>query len=155
MKVLMQTWAVILLSTISVHGQPRVQNIGAFPDTAKAAKQAPTKIIAEPKVLGIGKTWAVISWTTNARGRGHSRIYAGTDPKNLKLAEETPAKNPKKDDRLPSYAKQEYAHLVRLNNLKPGTTYYFKADSGSKTDQGVESKSHTSRFTTMAHGSVS
>jgi hypothetical protein len=150
MKILVQTCLAILLTSAFVQAQERTQNIKTFPETAKQINQRSTEIIEEPTVLGTGKTWAVISWTTNEGGKGHSKIYAGTDPKDLKLANETPAKKTQNahDDRVPSYAEQEYAHLVRLNNLKPGTTYYFKADSSSSNDHGAEAKSHTWMFTT-------
>lgn len=149
MKILGQAVLAILLVTAPVSGQQRIQNVRAFADTVKETSQRPAEIIQEPTVLGVGKTWAVVSWTTNAKGKEQSRIYAGTDSKSLRPANETPAMNGK-GDRVPSYAQQEYAHLVRLNNLKPGTTYYFKADSGNKTNRGVESESHTWAFTTMA-----
>lgn len=154
MKILGQMLFAVLLSTVSVYGQQQLQNASEFTDTVKETNQRPAEIIEEPTILGAGKTWAVISWTTNASGKGRSKIYAGTDPKNLKPANETPALNGK-DDRVPSYAVQEYAHLVRLNNLKPGTTYYFKADSSNKTNRGAESQSHTWTFATLPHESRS
>lgn len=150
MKILGPTFLGILLSAVSVCGQQRIQDFRAFTDMVKETSHRPAEIIKEPAILGVGKTWAVVSWTTNATGKGHSRIYAGTDPGNLKPVNETPAANGK-NDRVQSYAQQEYAHLVRLNNLKPGTTYYFRADSGNNTNRGVESESHTWAFTTMAH----
>lgn len=150
MKIMGQMFFAVLLSTVSVYGQQRLQNVNEFTDVVKEANQRPAEVIKEPTILGTGQTWAVISWTTNASGKRHSKIYAGTDPKNLKPANETPAMNGK-DGRVPSYAVQEYAHLVRLNNLKPGTTYYFKADFGSKTNRGAESESHTWTFATLPH----
>jgi hypothetical protein len=150
MTIFVRTCAAILLAVVSVDGQEALQKMNAtkpLVGTAKEPDRRPPAILQEPTVLGTGKTWTVISWTTNERGKKYSRIYAGTDPKNMMLADQTPANNAA-NDRVPSYQEQQYTHLVRLSNLRPGTTYYFRADSGRGTDRGAESKSNTWKFTT-------
>ena len=144
-KFVVRTSFAILLAARFVCGQELRQN-GNPAATVMKSRQRSTAIIKEPMVLGIGGTWAVISWTTNAGGKRNARIYAGTHQKNLKQLAQTladPANN-----RVESYQEQEYSHLVRLSNLKPGTTYYCQADSGSIGDHGPASKSKISKFTT-------
>ena len=147
MKIVVRIYTLVLLVAVSAHARQARQDPKPLVDTTKQPGQRPAAILKEPILLGAGETWAVISWTTNAGGKGHSRIYASTDQKNLTLVEQTLAPNAA-SDRVPSYQEQEYSHLVRLSNLTPGTTYYFRADSGSKTDHGPASKSHIWRFTT-------
>jgi len=84
--------------------------------------------------VGTGNNWAVIEWTTNAAGRGRSAVYAGTDPRDLRKVAQTT--EPVKVSEFASYQEQQYTHLVRLNHLQPGTTYYFLVDSDLDNIQG-------------------
>lgn len=107
-------------------------------------KQRAVTIIQGPVVLDTGDTWAVISWTTNAGG--YSIIHAGINKNNLnKRAQSLQVDGESMQE---SYQEQEYSHLVRIGNLKPGTTYYFVVDSGHGDDTGVESRSNILQFTT-------
>jgi Purple acid Phosphatase, N-terminal domain len=152
MKTFIKTCMAILLAAVYVHGREAPQKMSdtkPLVGTAKEPDRRPPAILQEPTVLGTGKTWAVVSWTTNERGKKYSRIYAGIDPKKMMPADQTAASHAA-NDRVPSYQEQQYMHLVRLNNLMPGTTYYFRADSGKGTDRGVESRSNIWKFTTKA-----
>lgn len=99
------------------------------------------KITDGPRVEGVGTNWAVIAWTTNTGGS--SIVRYGTKPNGLNETAEAP------------YADNEKTsaqnHRVRLNNLKPATTYYFLADSGQGEGTGTESRSSTGQFTTKGH----
>lgn len=117
-------------------------------DGVKEPPPVPIAILQGPVVEGTGDTWAVISWTTNIEGRAASIVYAGIHKNSLREMDQTP-QAPDKNE-LASYREQEYEHLVRINNLQPGTTYYFKADSGEGNDHGIESRSGLSQFTTKA-----
>src|SRR5215471_8445164 len=86
------------------------------------------KIIRGPVVVGTGADWAVIAWTTNAAARSSSVVYAGTNTIELRRAYQT--REPVKMSEVPCYQEQQYTHLVRLNHLEPGTTYYFRIDLG-------------------------
>src|SRR5215471_15671050 len=101
-------------------------------------KSAPEKITQGPVVEGVGDNWAVIAWTTDTGGS--SVVHYGIDPKNLNQTGESP------------YADNEKTtsqnHRVHLKNLKPGTTYYFIADSGQGEGTGTEAKSSIGQFTT-------
>jgi len=137
-----RTCVVILFASFFVYGQESNQK-----PSVRAGKPGPAAIVQEPTVLATGDTWAVISWTTNIAGRGHSVIYTGTSKNHLQRADQTPqTAGTGNSDVLPSYQEQEYSHLVRVTNLKPGTTYYFKADSGQGSNYGVESRSGIAQF---------
>ncbi len=99
------------------------------------------KIIDGPRVEGVGANWAEIAWTTNTGGS--SVVHYGTSAGSLnETAQAAYSDNEKSSSQT---------HRVRLNNLKPGTTYYFVADSGQGEGTGTEAKSSVSQFTTKAH----
>jgi multisubunit Na+/H+ antiporter MnhC subunit len=144
MRIITGILIVSLAAGLPILGQESQENAPKLPDVE--LHQLP-KIIQGPVVLGTGDRWAVISWTTNAAGRAGSIIYAGTSRSNLKpLAQK---QEPVRISDLPSYQEQEYTHLVRLNDLKPGTTYYFVVDSGMGHESG---RSSISRLTTQGAG---
>lgn len=106
--------------------------------TEKAMK---LKIIDGPRVEGVGADWAVIAWTTNTGGS--SVVHYGADPRRLNETAESPYADNEKSS--------SQTHRVHLKNLKPGTTYYFVADSGQGEGTGTESKSSQGQFTTKNH----
>jgi phosphodiesterase/alkaline phosphatase D-like protein len=111
---------------------------GGSGEQDSAAERQPVKIIDGPRVEGVGNTWAVIAWTTNA---GSSTIVRyGTNPNALSMTGESP------------YADAEGAshqtHRVQLKNLQPNTTYYFMVDSGQGEGTGTEAKSQVATFKT-------
>ena len=103
-----------------------------------AAERQAVRIIDGPRVEGVGNTWAVIAWTTNAASS--SVLRYGTTPNSLAQTAESP------------YADAEGAahqtHRVRVTNLKPNTTYYFMVDSGQGEGTGTEAKSQMAQFKT-------
>jgi len=105
-------------------------------------KAAPEKITQGPVVEGVGDNWAVIAWTTNTGGS--SVVHYGTDANNLgQTAQAAYSDNEK------TVAQN---HRVHLKNLKPGTTYFFVADSGQGEGTGTEAKSSVGQFTTKGSG---
>ena len=108
---------------------------------ALAKQAAPEQITQGPMVEGVGDTWAVIAWTTNTGGS--SVVRYGTSANNLDQTAQSPyADNEKMSSQN---------HRVHINNLKPGTTYYFMADSGQGEGTGTEAKSAVGQFTTKNH----
>ncbi len=107
-------------------------------DNDDRSKHGAVKIIDGPRVEGTGDSWAVIAWTTNEASS--SIIRYGTSPNSLNQTAEA------------SYADVENAnkqtHRVRINNLKPHTTYYFMVDSGQGEGTGTEARSSVSQFST-------
>src|SRR5215813_3039043 len=104
-------------------------------------KAMAVKITDGPRVEGVGADWAVIAWTTNTGGS--SVVHFGTNPNNLNQTGQAPYSDNEK-----TVAQN---HRVHLKNLKPGTTYYFVADSGQGEGTGTEAKSSVGQFTTKTH----
>jgi hypothetical protein len=115
----------------------------AFALPLAAQKPAAERIIGQPKVEGVGDTWAVIAWTTNTGGS--TVVRYGTDQSHLSQISEAPYSDNEKT------AAQN--HRVHLKNLKPSTTYYFIVDSAQGEGTGTEAKSSIGQFTTKPAGS--
>lgn len=96
------------------------------------------KIVNGPRVEGVGADWAVIAWTTNTGGS--TVVHYGTDPNRLNETAESPYADNDKT--------VHQSHRVHLKNLKPGTTYYFVADSGQGEGTGTAARSSVDHFTT-------
>ena len=95
-----------------------------------------------PVIEGVGDSWAVIAWTTN---EGSSSVFHyGTDQNNLNQTAQ--------QDYQKSESSQGANHRVRIDNLQPGTTYYFKVDSGQAQQTGTTTSSNVGQFTTKAAG---
>ena len=96
--------------------QPRLALAGESSSSSQAG--------ATPVVESVSDTLAFIRWTTQNPG-GTILHYAvvryGQDPNNLDLTAESPTRiNP---------AHSEMIFRVRVGNLKPATTYYYKVSS--------------------------
>src|SRR5690349_21720925 len=125
MKLLSRVSLLILLASSLVYGQNKNQidaNRSAHGFQTVAQFPQPPRIIRGPVVVGTGDNWAVLEWTTNEAGKNNSTVYAGTSREDLQKADQTPERV--KPSTLTSYQEQQYTHLVRLNHLAPGTTYY-------------------------------
>jgi hypothetical protein len=96
------------------------------------------KITQGPLVEGVGDTWAVIAWTTNTGGS--SMVRYSINPENLSQTAAAP------------YSDNERTvgqnHRVRLNGLRPGSTYYFMAVSGQGEGTGTQATSPLRQFAT-------
>jgi hypothetical protein len=107
-------------------------------------KAQSVKIIDGPRVEGVGETWATIAWTTNTGGS--STLHYGTSAGALNETAHGGYKgagNP---------VNQKETHRVTVKGLKPGTTYFFVADSSQGEGTGTEAKSSVSQFTTKNKG---
>jgi hypothetical protein len=110
--------------------QPRL----AFADDNSSASQAG----ALPMVESVTDTLAFIRWTTQNPGGTilhHAVVRYGQDPKNLNLTAESPTRI------NPGHSKMVFR--VRVGNLKPGTTYYYKVSSeqaGGMSEPGKEQR---------------
>lgn len=107
-----------------------------------AQRPASERIIGQPKVEGVGDTWAVIAWTTNTGGS--TVVRYGTDQSHLNERAQAPYAD---NDRT---AAQN--HRVHLTNLRPGTTYYFIVDSDQGEGTGTDARSSIGSFTTRREG---
>src|SRR2546423_5549842 len=91
-----------------------------------------------PVIEGVGDSWAVVAWTTNEGSS--SVLHYGADQNNLSQTAQ--------QEYQKSQASQGANHRVRIENLQPGTTYYFKVDSGQGEQTGTTASSNVGQFTT-------
>jgi phosphodiesterase/alkaline phosphatase D-like protein len=119
-----------------------------FAQLVPPAKKAERVEITQGPVLELAKdNLVILRWTTNNPGGtpGHfAVVHYGTDPKDLSQR----AKSPIQLNR----AHPETIFRVRVVDVKPQTTYYYKVtstESNGRSD-GVESPVH--QFTTPAPG---
>lgn len=109
---------------------------------AASAQRSPVLQITDgPRVEGVGDTWAVIAWTTNAGGS--SIIRYGVSGNSLTQSAMAPYAD---NDR-----REHQTHRVKVENLRPGTTYYFIADSGQGEGTGTSARSGVQSFTTKGN----
>jgi hypothetical protein len=110
------------------------------PTTPKAAR---IRIIQGPELEMVKDFLTIIRWTTNNPGgspQHYGIVHYGTDPKNLSQTAKSPIRlNPDHPSTI---------FRVRLDDLKPGTTYYYTVGSmgAEGTDDGT--KSTVRQFTT-------
>jgi hypothetical protein len=121
--------------------QPRL----AFAGDNSSASQAG----ALPMVESVTDTLAFIRWTTQNPGGTilhHAVVRYGQDPNNLNLTAESPTRiNP---------GHSEMVFRVRVSNLKPGTTYYYKVSSEQAGGVSDPVTSAVNQFTTRPANSV-
>jgi hypothetical protein len=110
------------------------------PTTQKAAR---VRITQGPEIELSKEFLTIIRWTTNNPGGSpehYGVIHYGTDPKNLSQTAKNPIRlNPDQPSTV---------FRVRMDDLKPGTTYYYTVGSmeSNGTDDGT--KSTVKQFTT-------
>jgi len=110
------------------------------PTTAKAAR---VRIIQGPEIELAKENLTIIRWTTNNPGGSpvhYGVVHYGTDPKDLSQTAKNPIRlNPDRPSAL---------FRVRMDDLKPRTTYYYTVDSMEATGEGDGVKSTVKQFTT-------
>jgi hypothetical protein len=91
------------------------------PSTAKAAR---VQITQGPELEGANGHLAIIRWTSNNPGGSpehYGVVHYGTNPKDLSQTAKNPIRlNPGHPDTI---------FRVRMEDLAPGTTYYYRVDS--------------------------
>jgi hypothetical protein len=103
------------------------------PTTQKAAR---VRITQGPELELTKEYLTIIRWTTNNPGgspQHYGIVHYGTDPKNLSQTAKSPIRlNPDHPSTI---------FRVRLDDLKPGTTYYYTVGSieSNGTDDGTKS----------------
>ena len=133
LKLAIMTAAGCLLSSNAMLAQ-------VSPTTPKAAR---IRIIQGPELEMVKDFLTIIRWTTNNPGgspQHYGIVHYGTDPKNLSQTAKSPIRlNPDHPSTI---------FRVRLDDLKPGTTYYYTVGSmeSNGTDDGT--KSTVKQFTT-------
>lgn len=106
-------------------------------------KAALVRITQGPKIESAKEHLTIINWTTNNPGGSpvhYGIVHYGTDPNSLIETAKSPIRlNP--DHTLTVFR-------VRLDDLKPRTTYYYTVDSMEATGKSDGVKSPVSHFTT-------
>src|SRR5258708_28412715 len=110
------------------------------PTTPKAQRARRTQ---GPEIEMSKEFLTIIRWTTNNPGGSpdpYGTVHYGPDPKNLDQTAKSPI-------RLnPDHASTIFR--VRLDDLKPGTTYYYRVGSMEANDTDDGTKSTIKQFTT-------
>jgi hypothetical protein len=96
------------------------------------------KIVKGPDIEELGPTWAQVRWSTDTGGS--SVVRYGTDPNHLDRKAEAPYQT---DQGRPGET-----HRVRLEHLRPETTYYYMVYSGQGEGTGTSARSPIEQFTT-------
>ena len=128
----------LTLSIMALSGNLLAQE---SPTTPKAAR---VQIIQGPEIAVAKDLFTAIRWTTNNPGGSpvhYGVVHYGTDPKDLSQT----AKNPIRLD--PSRSSTVFR--VRLDNLKPRTTYYYRVDSMESDGKSDGVTSPVQSFTTQ------
>lgn len=120
----------------------------AQPLQSKAVQQIPVspifstnnavQITNGPVVENVTDTTAEIAWSTNVNAG--TSLHYGTDPSHL--------------DQTAGMPWGGLTHRVSLKNLKPNTTYFFKAASGEGQGTGTQAETGQSSFQTKAAGTT-
>jgi phosphodiesterase/alkaline phosphatase D-like protein len=133
LKVMLTVMVVSLLYSSRVYTQES-------PTTKKAAR---VRITQGPEIERADPDFAIVRWTSN-NPRGSPEHYGivryGTEPTNLNQT----AKSPIRLNPVHSYT----VFRVRMEGLKPRTTYYYTVDSMEANGKGDRVKSTVKHFTT-------
>jgi hypothetical protein len=115
---------------------PRVQQI---PMSPIGAPTQGVQITHGPVVENVTDTTAEIAWSTNVNSG--TSLHYGTDPTHL--------------DQTAGMPWGGFTHRVLIKNLKPNTTYYFKAESGQAQGTGTLAEAAQASFQTKPAGATS
>jgi len=116
--------------------KPIVAQVQAIP------KAASVRITEGPAPERADDYLTIITWTSNNPGGSLDHlgvVHYGTDPKNLSQTAKSP-------NRL-NAAHSSTVFRVRIEGLKPGTTYYYTVDSEEPNGKGDGVKSAVNQFT--------
>ena len=129
--------ALVILAISVLSGSLSAQE---SPTTPKAVR---VRIVQGPKIELAKEHLTIINWTTNNPGGSpvhYGIVHYGTDPNSLIETAQSPIRlNPNHDYTV---------FRVRMDDLKPKTTYYYRVDAmgADGTSDGV--KSPVKQFTT-------
>src|SRR6202051_4826610 len=136
------TLAIISMAAGLLFVQPRLARAGEGSSPAQAN--------ATPAVESVTDTLAFISWTTPNPGGTvlhYAKVHYGKDRNHLTLAAEPPTRiNP---------SRSEMVFRVRMHDLEPGTTYYYKVSSEQANGTADPVTSAVSQFTTQRSNRMS
>jgi len=142
----------ILLSCSPTVTQPPTETTQLPPSqnaqlSSSAKKSAGLEVIKEPALEGAREDLAIIRWTTKNPGGTdvhYGIVHYGTDPNNLSQT----GKNPIRINR----DNRDTVFRVRVPDLKPQTTYYYRVEATDSSGKNHGIESTLKQFTTPAAG---
>lgn len=117
---------------------PQLPSVQQLPVTPIGVGTTAVQITNGPVVENVTDTTAEIAWSTNVNSG--TALHYGTDPAHLELAAGMPWGG--------------FTHRVLIKNLKPNTTYYFKAESGQGQGTGTMAEAAPASFQTKPAGAT-
>jgi Purple acid Phosphatase, N-terminal domain len=143
MKKLLLKLAIVAAAASLLASKPMPGQVS--PTTQKAAR---IRIAQGPEIELARENLTIIRWTTNNPGGSpvhYGIVHYGTDPKNLNQTAKSPIRlNPDHPSTI---------FRVRMDDLKPRTTYYYTVGSMEANDTNDGVKSSVYHFTTAANRS--
>jgi phosphodiesterase/alkaline phosphatase D-like protein len=144
MKKLLLKLAIVAAAASLLASNPMPGQVS--PTTQKAAR---IRIAQGPEIELARENLTIIRWTTNNPGGSpvhYGIVHYGTDPKNLNQTAKSPIRlNPDHSSTI---------FRVRMDDLKPRTTYYYTIGSTEANDTNDGVKSPVYHFTTAANRSL-
>lgn len=127
--------AVLLILVFALWAAAQAQTL-AVQSADRDSAPPQVQITKGPTVEHLGSHDAIIAWSTNVSAGTFVRY--GTDPNKLDQTAEMPWGG--------------FTHRVTIKNLRPGTTYYFQAESGQAQGTGTTALSHVDQIHTPDEG---
>ena len=115
---------------------PQLPSVQQLPSTPIGVATEAVQITHGPVVENVTDTTAETAWSTNVNSG--TALHYGTDPGHLDLSAGMPWGG--------------FTHRVLIKNLKPNTTYYFKAESGQGQGTGTMAAAAPASFQTKPAG---
>lgn len=136
-RLLLKLAVTVMVASLLYSGPAATQE---SPTTKKAAA---VRITQEPELESANNNSAIIRWTSNNPGGSpehYGVVRYGTNPTNLSQTAKSPIRlNPGHSNTV---------FRVRMDGLKPGTTYYYTVDSMEANGKHDGMKSTVKHFTT-------
>jgi hypothetical protein len=123
----------------STQASPQPPTVQQIPVTPIGVPTNGVQITHGPVVENVTDTTAEIAWSTNVNSG--TALHYGTDPTHL--------------DQTAGMPWGGFTHRVLIKNLKPNTTYYFKAESGQGQGTGTLAEAEQASFQTKPAGATS
>jgi hypothetical protein len=123
----------------SQQASPQSPSVQQIPMSPIGAPTQGVQITHGPVVENVTDTTVEIAWSTNVNSG--TALHYGTDPSHL--------------DQTAGMPWGGFTHRVFIKNLKPNTTYYFKAESGQAQGTGTLAEAAQASFQTKPAGATS
>jgi|SRR6185312_7236168 len=122
----------------SQQASPQSPSVQQIPMSPIGAPTQGVQITHGPVVENVTDTTVEIAWSTNVNSG--TALHYGTDPSHL--------------DQTAGMPWGGFTHRVFIKNLKPNTTYYFKAESGQAQGTGTLAEAAQASFQTKPAGAT-